>query len=244
MLTAGRAADGARVRRRRAQVKRTRHGGAPSVTGSGGVVGATRLSFSCGGLPRDRPREANRSPFRACDVLLRCVVCPRSRRRGDGQHRRRGSSRRRCVGVAAGAGTPRALLEGAPGREGLLSPGGEWVPGDVADGSAAAGDGYPVLGVCRKAGRRVDREHPGRRVEGGLGADFHGRDPGQADRGRGDTGDGFSEGGGRLALRRTFVAPAAGKLAVIIGAGPVVKDQVAVVIVLPALSRIPERVAV
>ena len=47
-----------------------------------------------------------------------------------------------------------------------------------------------------------------------------------------------------LRLRSTPVAPAAGVVAVMAGAGPVVNVHVLVVIVLPARSRIPERVAV
>ena len=47
-----------------------------------------------------------------------------------------------------------------------------------------------------------------------------------------------------LALRPTPVAPEAGEVAVIVGAGPVVNDQEVAVIVLPATSRTPETVAV
>src|SRR6478735_3784099 len=47
-----------------------------------------------------------------------------------------------------------------------------------------------------------------------------------------------------LLLRSTPVAPAAGVVAVMVGFGPVVNDHVLVAIVLPARSRMPERVAV
>ena len=47
-----------------------------------------------------------------------------------------------------------------------------------------------------------------------------------------------------LLLRPTPVAPEAGEVAVIVGAGPVVNDQEVAVIVLPATSRTPETVAV